>query len=148
MLDFCLFDNLAYHSHSKKQTKQIPTFGVYDTSVKCAWRYSYPQHTTESIYNTPWQLLSFCFRLLFDCGSSNIQKQSVSNAFNYVVLWHSMCYNAAKIEKKDKEKLSRSIKHATDQSKVFRDAAVVAPLDFESKKVAGSLTHIEAESFK
>lgn len=90
MLDFCLFDNLAYHSHSKKQTKQIPTFGVYETSVKCAWRYSYPQHTTESIYNTPWHYSFFCFCLLFDCGSSIAQKQSVSNAFSYVVLCPSV----------------------------------------------------------
>lgn len=59
-----------------------------------------------------------------------------------------MCYNAAKIEKKDKEKLSRSIKHATDQSKVFRDAAVVAPLDFESNKVAGGLKALDNSNGK
>ena len=34
----------------------------------------------------PVELPQHCFRLLFDCGSSNIQKQSVSNAFQYVVL--------------------------------------------------------------
>ena len=60
--------------------------GVYDTSVKCAWRYSYPQHTTESIYNT---LRGIICTFVLDCirfvEVSNSQKQSVSNAFNYVV---------------------------------------------------------------
>ena len=65
--------------------------GVYDTSVKCAWRYLYPQHTTESIYYT---LRGIICTFVLDCirfvEVSNSQKQSVSNAFSYVVLCPSV----------------------------------------------------------
>ena len=58
---------------------------VYRYTVKCAYEDTriLAAHYGEYILH-PVELPLQCFRLLFDCGSSNIQKQSVSNAFQYV----------------------------------------------------------------
>ena len=45
------------------------------------------QHTTELyMIHPPWLSPRFCLCPVFDCGSFEVQKQSVSNAFQYVVL--------------------------------------------------------------
>ena len=62
--------------------------GVYSTPVKCASEDMVsPRSTLRScIYYTPWQSPLHCSCPVFDCGSFEVQKQSVSNAFQYVVL--------------------------------------------------------------
>ena len=44
-----------------------------------------PQHTTESDIHTPWQLLCIVLDRYSIVVVSKVQKQSVSNAFQYVV---------------------------------------------------------------
>ena len=46
-----------------------------------------PRSTLRRVYTTPpWQSPLHCSCPVFDCGSFEVQKQSVSNAFQYVVL--------------------------------------------------------------
>ena len=70
---------------AEKQTEKHPRWSIW-TPVKCALRIPDPRSTLRRVYTTPRGVTQHCFRLLFDCGSSNIQKQSVSNAFYNVVL--------------------------------------------------------------
>ena len=44
-----------------------------------------PAHYGEHIQHSVAVTLAFCFCSVFECGSSEVQKQSVSNAFSYVV---------------------------------------------------------------
>ena len=83
----CLFDFAVYHNLANKQTEKHPLGSILYT-VKCAYEDTsfLAAHYGEYILH-PVELPQHCFRLLFDCGSSNIQKQSVSNAFQYVVLY-------------------------------------------------------------
>ena len=84
----CLFDFAVYHNLANKQTEKHPLGSILYT-VKCACEDVVSPHSTlRRVYiYTPWQSLRQCFCWQFECGSFEIQKQSVSNAFQYVVLY-------------------------------------------------------------
>ena len=50
---FCLFGNLAYHSHTDKQTEKHPRKEYNDTPVMCALRPHVPRRTLRRVYDTP-----------------------------------------------------------------------------------------------
>ena len=50
----CLFYFVAYHSHTGKQTEKHPTLEHIDIRKVCVEDTRPSQHTTESIYYTPW----------------------------------------------------------------------------------------------
>lgn len=85
MFNSCLLDAPAYHSLCSQQTKLTPTL-EYIVHRKVCVEDTRSSRTLRSLIYTPrGSHPCICFWLQFDCGSSSIQKQSVSNAFQYVV---------------------------------------------------------------
>ena len=54
---------------AKRTNRETPTLEYIDTRKVCVEDSRPSQHTTESIYYTPWSYPCICFCLLFDCGS-------------------------------------------------------------------------------
>ena len=82
----CLFDNQAYHSLEENRQRNNHV-EVYRYTVKCASEDMVsPRSTLRRVYTTPRGVTSSMFLSSIRCGSSIVQKQSVSNAFQYVVL--------------------------------------------------------------
>ena len=77
---------VAYHSHNGKQTEKQPRLEYIDTRKVCVEDSRPSQHTTESIYYTPWSYLFNVLDRYSIVVVSKVQKQCVSNAFQYVVL--------------------------------------------------------------
>ena len=71
-----------------QETDRVNTHaGEYSIPVKCASEDMVrPRSTLRRVYTTPRGVTPAMFLSSFRCGSSNTQKQSVSNAFQYVVL--------------------------------------------------------------
>ena len=76
-----------------------------------------PAHYGEHIQHSVAVTLAFCFCSVFECGSSEVQKQSVSNAFSYVVLcktllssfkWAILADTSAKIQNLGESKGKRA----------------------------------------
>ena len=69
-------------ANSKRTNRETPTLEYIDTRKVCVEDTRPSQHTTESIYYTPWSYPSICLGLLFSIVVvRRVQKQSVSNAF-------------------------------------------------------------------
>ena len=77
---------VAYHSHNGKQTEKQPRWSIL-TPVKCALRILDPRSTLRRVYTTPRGVTpAFVLDRYPIVVVSKVQKQSVSNAFQYVVL--------------------------------------------------------------
>ena len=81
----CPFCIQAYHSLEENRQRNNHV-EVYRYTVKCASEDMVsPRSTLRRVYTTPRGVTPAMFLSSFRCGSSNTQKQSVSNAFQYVV---------------------------------------------------------------
>ena len=77
----CLFCIQAYHSLEENRQRNTHA-EVYRCTVKCACEdMDSPRSTLRSLIYTPRGVTPAMFLSSFRCGSSNTQKQSVSNAF-------------------------------------------------------------------
>ena len=78
----CLFVVRGLPQPLRRTIRETLTFGVYNTSVKCAERLLEPHAHSESIYYTPWNYLCIVFVLSSIVVVSNNQKQSDVTPFN------------------------------------------------------------------
>ena len=74
MLNFCLFNIRGLPQPQRKTDRETPTLEYIDTRKVCVEDTRSSQHTTESIYYTPWSYPSICLCSLFDCGSFECSK--------------------------------------------------------------------------
>ena len=65
----CPFDFRGLPQPQRKTDRETPTLRYIDTRKVCVEDTRPSQHTTESIYYTPWSYPCICSCSLFDCGS-------------------------------------------------------------------------------
>ena len=65
----------------RKTDRETPTLRYIDTRKVCVEGNSYLRSTLRRVYDTPRGVTPAMLLSSFDCGSSIVQKQSVSNAF-------------------------------------------------------------------
>ena len=76
----------AYHSLAERTNRETTTLRHIDNRKVCVEDTRPSQHTTENIYYTPWSYPGICLGSAYRLWQFRwIQKQSVSNAFQYVV---------------------------------------------------------------
>ena len=82
----CLFVVQGLPQPQQKTDRETTTLEYTNNRKVCVEDTRPSQHTTESIYYTPWSYLCNVFVCCSIVEVLNDQKQSVSNAFQYVVL--------------------------------------------------------------